>query len=514
MAIRLRQEGEHDFVVLERSDADRRHLARQLVPGLRRRRRVPPLLVLVRAEPGVDAASTRRSAEIWDYQLRARGGARARPRTCASATRSSAPTGTPRRACGTCRPRARPGRRALPHLGHGPARRTRSPPRHPRPGELRRDAASTPRAGTTTTTSRASASPSIGTGSSAAQFVPEIAPRRRAAARLPAHPGVGPAAHEPAHHRRRSARLYRRFPARSAPCATSRCCGTSCSACCCAARAARRSSSSGSAARTCGARSRTRRCARSSRRRYRAGCKRLIIADDWYPALARPERRRRHRRDHGGAAARASSPPTARVHEVDTLILGTGFEIMPVADPLRGRDGVALAERWARAPRGLPRHDGRGLPELLHARRARTPRRATRRSCSTPRRRSSTCSSACGTSSATARGRSRSARSRSTRSRRRSASSCRGPSGSSAGATPGTSTSAAGPRCCGPATTWEFNAAPAAARPVGLRAGLGAVARAARAAGRRVGAQRVRRNSARAAFERLPAASVAVSVIR
>ena len=41
----------------------------------------------------------------------------------------------------------------------------------------------------------------IGTGSSAAQFVPEIAPARRAAARLPAHAGLGPAAHEPSHHR-------------------------------------------------------------------------------------------------------------------------------------------------------------------------------------------------------------------------------------------------------------------------------------------------------------------------
>ena len=32
---------------------------------------------------------------------------------------------------------------------------------------------------------------------------------------------------------------------------------------------------------------------------------------------------------------------------VDTLILGTGFQIMPVADPLTGLDGVPLAKRWA-----------------------------------------------------------------------------------------------------------------------------------------------------------------------
>jgi len=34
-------------------------------------------------------------------------------------------------------------------------------------------------------------------------------------------------------------------------------------------------------------------------------------------------------------------------HEVDTLILGTGFQVMPVADPLTGCDGVPLAKRWA-----------------------------------------------------------------------------------------------------------------------------------------------------------------------
>lgn len=79
---------------------------------------------------------------------------------------------------------------------------------------------------------------------------------------------------------------------------------------------------------------------------YRAGCKRLIIADDWYPALTRPNV------DLVTDAITEVRPEgvvttDGTVHHVDTLILGTGFEIMPVADPLRGRDGVALAERWA-----------------------------------------------------------------------------------------------------------------------------------------------------------------------
>ena len=79
---------------------------------------------------------------------------------------------------------------------------------------------------------------------------------------------------------------------------------------------------------------------------FRAGCKRLIISDDWYPALARPNvdvvtDAITEVRPEGVVTADGT------LHAVDTLILGTGYEIMPIADPLRGRDGVALAERWA-----------------------------------------------------------------------------------------------------------------------------------------------------------------------
>jgi cation diffusion facilitator CzcD-associated flavoprotein CzcO len=79
---------------------------------------------------------------------------------------------------------------------------------------------------------------------------------------------------------------------------------------------------------------------------YRAGCKRLIVSDDWYPALTRPNvdvvtDAITEIRPEGVVTAGGT------VHAADTLILGTGFEVMPVADPLRGRDGIALADRWA-----------------------------------------------------------------------------------------------------------------------------------------------------------------------
>ncbi len=79
---------------------------------------------------------------------------------------------------------------------------------------------------------------------------------------------------------------------------------------------------------------------------YRMGCKRIIVTDDFHPALAKP--------NVSVVTSRiAEIRPTSIVtddgaeHEVDTLILGTGFQVMPVADPLTGRDGVALAKRWS-----------------------------------------------------------------------------------------------------------------------------------------------------------------------
>jgi cation diffusion facilitator CzcD-associated flavoprotein CzcO len=79
---------------------------------------------------------------------------------------------------------------------------------------------------------------------------------------------------------------------------------------------------------------------------YRMGCKRIIVTDDFYPALAKP--------NVSVVTSRITEiRPTSIVtqdgaeHEIDTLILGTGFQVMPVADPLTGRDGLALAKRWA-----------------------------------------------------------------------------------------------------------------------------------------------------------------------
>jgi cation diffusion facilitator CzcD-associated flavoprotein CzcO len=79
---------------------------------------------------------------------------------------------------------------------------------------------------------------------------------------------------------------------------------------------------------------------------YRMGCKRIIVTDDFHPALTKPNVTLVTDRI---TEIRPSSIVTAdgSEYEIDTLILGTGFQVMPVADPLTGRDGVALAKRWA-----------------------------------------------------------------------------------------------------------------------------------------------------------------------
>jgi cation diffusion facilitator CzcD-associated flavoprotein CzcO len=79
---------------------------------------------------------------------------------------------------------------------------------------------------------------------------------------------------------------------------------------------------------------------------YSPGCKRMVVSDDFLPALAQPNV------DLVTTGVERILPGGVRLadgteHELDVLILGTGFEVMPVADPLRGRDGTALAERWS-----------------------------------------------------------------------------------------------------------------------------------------------------------------------
>jgi cation diffusion facilitator CzcD-associated flavoprotein CzcO len=80
---------------------------------------------------------------------------------------------------------------------------------------------------------------------------------------------------------------------------------------------------------------------------YTLGCKRVLISNEYYPALTQPNV---DLVTDGIAEVRANSIVTTggEEHEVDTIIFGTGFHVTdpPSADVVRGRDGRTLAEHW------------------------------------------------------------------------------------------------------------------------------------------------------------------------
>ncbi len=81
---------------------------------------------------------------------------------------------------------------------------------------------------------------------------------------------------------------------------------------------------------------------------YRIGCKRILKSDTWYPALTAPNA---EVVTEGVAEIRPHSIVTTDgvEREVDTLIFGTGFHVsdLPIANLVRGRDGRTLEETWA-----------------------------------------------------------------------------------------------------------------------------------------------------------------------
>ncbi|MEX5718483.1 flavin-containing monooxygenase [Geodermatophilus maliterrae] len=101
--------------------------------------------------------------------------------------------------------------------------------------------------------------------------------------------------------------------------------------------------------------------------RYAMGCKRVIVSDDYLPALAQPN-------VEVVTSAVTEVRPHAvvdadgREHEVDAIVYGTGFRVMdiPLGHRLTGREGHTLHEEWGRA--GVQAHRGTtvaGFPNLF-----------------------------------------------------------------------------------------------------------------------------------------------------
>ncbi|MCL2541725.1 MAG: NAD(P)/FAD-dependent oxidoreductase [Nocardioidaceae bacterium] len=100
---------------------------------------------------------------------------------------------------------------------------------------------------------------------------------------------------------------------------------------------------------------------------YRAGCKRILISNRWYPALAA---------DHvdlltGGIASITETgivDKEGNHREVDAIVVATGFYVTepPIAQHVTGRDGRTLADIWDVA--GMAAYKGttiNGFPNLF-----------------------------------------------------------------------------------------------------------------------------------------------------
>lgn len=99
---------------------------------------------------------------------------------------------------------------------------------------------------------------------------------------------------------------------------------------------------------------------------YTMGCKRVLVSDDYLPSLSQ------HNVDvvtEGIAEVRPHAVVTRDgvEHPADTIILGTGFRVsdMPIAQWLRGRDGGTLAEAWAGSPKAYLGLTVAGFPNLF-----------------------------------------------------------------------------------------------------------------------------------------------------
>ncbi len=96
------------------------------------------------------------------------------------------------------------------------------------------------------------------------------------------------------------------------------------------------------------------------------GCKRILLSNDWYPALTQPNvelvpHAVTEVRPGGIVAADGVERPA------DTLILGTGFTIteLPIAARVHGRDGRTLDEVWQGSPTGYLGTVVAGFPNLF-----------------------------------------------------------------------------------------------------------------------------------------------------
>jgi cation diffusion facilitator CzcD-associated flavoprotein CzcO len=100
--------------------------------------------------------------------------------------------------------------------------------------------------------------------------------------------------------------------------------------------------------------------------RYAIGCKRILISNNYYPAIQKPNVELvtdEIREVRGGSIVTAGGDE----REVDVIILATGFRVteMPFAGRVIGRDGKCLAEQWSGSPTAYRGTTVAGFPNLF-----------------------------------------------------------------------------------------------------------------------------------------------------
>uniref|UniRef100_A0AAU3GXZ6 Baeyer-Villiger monooxygenase n=1 Tax=Streptomyces sp. NBC_01401 TaxID=2903854 RepID=A0AAU3GXZ6_9ACTN len=99
---------------------------------------------------------------------------------------------------------------------------------------------------------------------------------------------------------------------------------------------------------------------------YRIGCKRILLSNAYYPALAQPNV---DVVDSGLSEVRGSTlvGSDGTETEADVIILGTGFHVtdMPIASRVVGAEGITLAEAWKDGMQALRGATAAGFPNWM-----------------------------------------------------------------------------------------------------------------------------------------------------
>ena len=99
---------------------------------------------------------------------------------------------------------------------------------------------------------------------------------------------------------------------------------------------------------------------------YRIGCKRILLSNTYYPALAQPNV---DVVSSGLSEVRGSTLVAAdgTETEADAIVFGTGFHVtdMPIADRVVGAEGKTLAEAWSGGMEALRGASAAGFPNWM-----------------------------------------------------------------------------------------------------------------------------------------------------